>query len=187
MQITRRGLLIAGAALALFSCTRPRKKDDDAKEVEEVKEEATETEEEPQPEQIVDELTYYDVFRVDVREGILGDTVAHTLNTVDFSDSYAMLSPDGTFNFEIKGVVYNGKISLGRQTKHLYSGQDTEVTQLLFDGKDDTTVGSVLISGYYYANLQHILIEMVTDVDGKMTFMTYYLWEHVDYDEESEE
>lgn len=137
------------------------------------------TQDADKPTQIVDETTYYDVFRCDWRDGILGDVTVYTANTTDFSDSYAILQPDGTFNFVINGVVYNGKISLGRETSHLYSGNsNAKVTQLLFDGKEDTTVGDVLISGYTVDG--YLLIEMITTVDNKTVIATFYLWKHID-------
>ena len=137
------------------------------------------TQDADKPTQIVDETTYYDVFRCDWRDGILGDVTVYTANTTDFSDSYAILQPDGTFNFVINDVVYNGSISLGGQTHHLYSGNsDATVTQLLFNGKDDATVGSVLIQGYTVDD--YLLIEMITDVDKKTVFATFYLWKHID-------
>ena len=137
------------------------------------------TQDADKPTQIVDETTYYDVFRCDWRDGILGDVTVYTANTTDFSDSYAILQPDGTFNFVINDVVYNGSISLGGQTHHLYSGNsDATVTQLLFNGKDDTTVGNVLIQGYTVEG--YLLIEMTTRVDNKTVIATFYLWKHID-------
>lgn len=165
MKLTRREFMTVGAMLALSGCGGGSKKDDGA--VEEA--------EESEPEPIVDEPTNYDVFRADVKKGLLGDVEGYTSNTMDFSGSYATLQPDGTFNFDIAGVVYNGTISLGDKTKHLYSGQDAEVTRLLFDGKTDTTVGSVLVEGYTVDD--YLLIEMTAKIDGEQNFITYYLWE----------
>lgn len=174
MKLTRREFLAVGAALALSACGGGSS-DSDSKESEKQEEPEQEA---PEQVQIVDKTTYYDVFRVDWQEGVTGEVVAYTSNTMDFSDSYAVLEPDGTFNFDINGVPYNGTISLGNKTTHLYSGNDTEVTQLLFDGNTDTTVGSVLIQGYYVETDKFPLIEMITDVDGKQVFATFYLWEH---------
>ncbi len=172
MKLTRREFLAVGASLVLSGCGGSGS------------DEATESEEaEPEEESArlieVADTTYYDVFRCDWQEGLFGDVVLYTPDNMDFSNSYAALSPDGTFNFEINGVPYNGSISLGDKTKHLYSGDsNAEVTKLLFDGKEDTTVGSVLIQGYYVDN--YILIEMTTDVDDKTVIATFYLMEHVD-------
>ena len=147
-----------------------------ATEEEQPKEEAPK--EEP-AQQIVTEQTHYDVFRCDVRHGVLGDTEAVTNNTVDFSQDYADLSPDGSFSFSIQGVSYTTKISLGEKDHHLYSGtENAEVTRILFDGKKDVTIGDVIVEGYYVDN--YILLEMVTQVDHKTTFMTFYLQKHVD-------
>lgn len=170
MELSRRAFLAIGALLALSGCGGSNKEDK--------KKEKKDEEPETEPEPIVTETTYYDVFRCDWKEGILGDVVVYTIDNMDFSDSYAVLQPDGTFSFEINGVPYNGTISLGKKTHHLYSGQDSEVTQLLFDGKDDTTVGSVLIQGYYVD--EYPLIEMTTGVEGKQVFATFYLWKHID-------
>ena len=175
MKLTRRAFLAVGAALGLAACGggSDQADTDTDSEVEETAEEVAEVE------PIVTETTYYDVFRLDWKEGLFGDVEVYTINTMDFSDSYAVLSPDGTFSFEINGVPYNGSISRGKETTHLYSGQDSKVTQLLFDGRDDATVGSVLIQGYYVESDGYPLIEMVTSVDGKQVYATFYLWEHV--------
>ena len=173
MNLTRRAFLAAGASLALAACGGSS----DAEKAEAPEQEAVEPEEEA-PAQIVNKTTYYDVFRVDWRKGPFGDVEVYTANTMDFSGFYAGLEPDGTFSFDINGVPYNGSISLGKQTTHLYSGSDTEVTQLLFDGRDDATVGSVLIQGYTVDG--YILVEMITKVDGDQVYATFYLWEHQD-------
>ena len=165
MRLTRREFMTVGAMLALSGCGGGSKKDDDEP-----------VEDEPEPEQIVDETTYYEVFHIDVKKGVLGNVESYTADTMDVSDSYAIIQPDGTFNFDLSGVVYNGSISLGDKTKHFYSGiEDAEVTQLLFDGARDTTVGSVLVEGYTVDD--YLLIEMTAQVDGETNFMTYYLWE----------
>ena len=192
MDLTRRGFLLL-SLLTLSGCGGSKKDDDKdkdekgkkkskkSKKKQETKNKETEKTEEKkeEPKQIVDETTYYDVFRCDWKEGVLGDVEVYTQNTQDFSDSYAVLDPDGTFNFEINGVPYNGHIELGEKTHHLYSGiEDAEVTQLLFDGREDTTVGAVLIQGYYVD--EYPLIEMITQMDGKTVFATFYLWKHVD-------
>lgn len=177
MKLTRREFLAVGASLALSACGGSGDSDTEPSEQEE---EAEPEPEAPEQAQIVEDTTYYDVFRVDWKEGLFGDVEAYTSNTTDFSDSYAILQPDGLFSFEINGVPYNGSISLGNKTTHLYSGTDAEVTQLLFDGNDDTTVGSVLVQGYYVNDDKNLLIELTTDVDGKQVFATYYLWEHKD-------
>ena len=146
------------------------------------KEEEKQEEEKPKEEpaqQIVTEQTRYDVFRCDYREGMFGKPQMVTQNTVDFSQDYADLSPDGSFSFSIQGVSYTTKISLGEKTKHLYSGdQEAEVTQLLFDGKDHAEVRDVYLEGYYVDD--YILLDMDTKVDGKNMYMTFYLWKHVD-------
>ena len=173
MKLIRREFFAIGAMLALSGCGS-------SSGSKEKQEDATDPEQEQSEKLIeVDETTYYDVFRCDYQEGLFGDVTVYTSNTMDFGDSYAVLEPDGTFNFNINGVPYNGKISLGKETTHLYSGDsDAKVTQILFDGKVDTTVGSVLIQGYYVDG--YPLIEMITDVDGKQVFATFYLWKHVD-------
>lgn len=108
----------------------------------------------------------------------MGDVTVYTVNNMDFSGSYGVLQPDGTFNCEINGVPYNGVISLGKETTHLYSGQeDAKVTQLLFDGKSDATVGDVLIAGYAVDGV--LLIEMTTQVDKKTVMATFYLFESI--------
>jgi len=174
MQITRRGLLIAGAALALFSCTRPRKKDDDAKEVEEVKEEAAETEEEPQPEQIVDELTNYVVYRVDIKHGITGTYEAMTENTQDFGGSYAVITPDSNFSFDINGVPFSGSVSVGEDTKTLYSGvEDYPAKRLLVNGNKFGNVGTVDFEVFLVDS--DILVDMTTSDDDGMVFANFYL------------
>lgn len=150
-------------------------------EKQEVKKEEEKPKEEP-AQQIVTEQTRYDVFRCDYREGMFGKPQMVTQNTVDFSQDYADLSPDGSFSFSIQGVSYTTKISLGKKTKHLYSGdQEAEVTQLLFDGKDYAEVRDVYLEGYYVDD--YILLDMVTKVDGKKMYMTFYLWKHVEQQE----
>lgn len=182
-------------AISVGACgksTSSKKSEDTSAKIEQTEEQSKEesaekteekpTEEAPKEEpaqQIVTEQTHYDVFRCDYREGVLGDTQVMTINTTDFSQDYADLSPDGSFSFNIEGVSYTTKISLGDKTTHLYSGTEgAEVTRILFDGEKTVTVGSVDIEGFYVDN--YILLEMVTQVNKKTTFATFYLWEHVD-------
>ena len=167
---------LAGGKKSDDTSAKTEQTEQKAKEEEKPKEEAPK--EEP-AQQIVTEQTHYDVFRCDYREGMFGEPQMVTQNTVDFSQDYADLSPDGSFSFSIQGVSYTTKISLGEKTKHLYSGdQEAEVTQLLFDGKDYAEVRDVYLEGYYVDD--YILLDMVTKVDGKKMYMTFYLWEHVD-------
>ena len=177
-------LVLAGGVVSVFG---PKKSDDTSAKTEKTEQKAAEEEqkteekskeeapkEEP-AQQIVTEQTHYEVFRCDVRRGVFGDTEAVTNNTVDFSQDYADLSPDGSFSFNIEGVSYTTKISLGEKDHHLYGGdEDAEVTRILFDGKQDISVGDVVVEGYYVDD--YILLEMVTQVDKKTTFMTFYLW-----------
>lgn len=197
MKLTRREFLSIGVSLALAGCGKSGVEEEAPKTIEnnstidKVKANTagpeTDAEEEPEPqpspesteEHIVEETTYYDVFRADMREGIFGDVEVYTIDTADFSDYYAVLNPDGTFSFDIYGVNYNGSIELGETTKHLYSGiEDSEVTRVLFDGTDTATVGTVDIEGFYVDN--YFLIELMATVDGEFNDITFYLWKHVD-------
>lgn len=185
---TASALCLAISLGACGSSSKPKSSESSSEKTEQVeekpKEETVEKKEEEAPkeepaQQIVAEQTHYDVFRCDYREGVLGDTQVFTQNTTDFSQDYADLSPDGSFSFSIEGVSYTTKISLGDKDHHLYSGNESaEVTRILLDGQKTATVGSVDIEGYYVDN--YILLEMVTQVNHKTTFATYYLSKHVD-------
>lgn len=191
MRFTRREFVGLSAMFALSGCSSSKtetKKDEKEEEpkIEESKQEKPKEEqkqEEPkqeeQPQQIVTELTEYEVFRVDMRRGITGDVEVLTQNTTDFSGYYAILDPDNRFEMHIYDHDYNGHISLGDKTKHLYSGMDDyEVTRILFDGEQYANVGDTDIEGFYVDN--YILIDMVLQVEGKTTFMTFYLWKKVE-------
>ena len=191
LKVVAVGFLVLAVVGLVASVLDPRKPDSSSTKTEQTeqqpKEEEKKAEEKPKEEapkeepaqQIVTEQTRYDVFRCDVKHGVLGDTVGVTNNTVDFSQDYADLSPDGSFSFSIQGVSYTTKISLGEKDHHTYSGiENYEVTRILFDGKDDITIGDVIVEGYYVDD--YILLEMITQVDHKTTFMTFYLWKHVD-------
>ena len=184
MELTRRGFLLL-SLLTLGGCgdSSSSKKDEDEGEKESKKKSKKgkkskkKQEEEKEPRQIVDETTYYEVFRCDWKEGVLGDVEVYVKDSYDFGDSYAMLDPDGTFNFEINGVPYNGHIELDGKAKHLYSGvKDYEFDRILFDGKEYGNVGTVDFEGFYEPNEGYILIDMTTSVDGKFTSATFYLW-----------
>lgn len=182
MQLTRRGFVALGLTLALSGCGGSKKDEDKGEKKQSKKkkqEKKEEKKEEPKP--IVDEQTTYEVFRCDWRSGVLGDVEVYTKDSEDFGGSYAILDPDGTFSFEINGVPYNGHVELGDKATHLYSGiEDYELTRILFDGKKYGNVGSVDFEGFYEESEGYILIDMTTDVDGKYTSATYYLWKHVD-------
>ena len=179
-----------GLALTLNGCGGKSTNDDGGKEDEEKKEskkskkkkkEEKKKEEQAEPRQIVDETTIYEVFRCDWKSGVLGDVEVYVKDSYDFGDSYAILDPDGTFNFVINGVTYNGHIELGDKAKHLYSGmKDAELTRILFEGKEYGNVGTVDFEGFYVEDGGYILIDMTTSVDGTFTSATYYLWKHVD-------
>lgn len=129
---------------------------------------------EPEPEPVVAETTNFEVYRADVQEGVLGTPEMVSELTYDFSGDYAIMQPDGLFSFEIQGVPYNGKVSRGKETTHLYSGiKDYPATEMLFDGRSDDEVGNVLVSGYFVDDQLQVLL--TTDIDGTWTQACFYL------------
>ena len=167
MRLTRRAFLMAGVSLALAGCGGGS---DDAKtdDEDEVHEEAT------QPDPIVAETTNFVVYRCDLKHGITGTFEAITENTQDFSDSYAIVTPEGNISFEINGVVYNGTIERGKETTTLYSGvEDYPATKLLLDGKEYGNVGTVDFEAFLVD--ADLLIDMTTSDDDGMVFANFYL------------
>lgn len=129
---------------------------------------------EPEPEPVVAETTNFEVYRADVQEGVLGTPEMVSELTYDFSGDYAIMQPDGLFSFEIQGVPYNGKVSRGKETTHLYSGiKDYPATEMLFDGRSDDEVGNVLVSGYFVDDQLQVLL--TTGIDGTWTQACFYL------------
>lgn len=162
MELTRRQLLAMATALALSGCGGS---DEDPGPVKDP---------EPEPEPIVAETTNYEAYRADVQRGITGTPEMVSELTHDFGADYAILQPDGLFSFEVNGVPYNGTVSRGRETTHLYGGvSDYPATQLLFDGRDDATVGSVGVSGFLVDD--QLQIVLTTTVDGTWTQACFYL------------
>lgn len=163
MNLTRRAFLAAGASLALAACGGKSSNEAAAPAMEELA-----------PEPVVAEITNYSVYRCDLRRGITGDFEAFTENTQDFSGFYASITPEGNLSFDINGVVFNGTVERGKQTKTLYSGiEDCEATQLLIDGRDYGNVGTVDFEAYLVDS--DLLIDMTTSDDEGMVFANFYL------------
>jgi hypothetical protein len=135
---------------------------------------SSEKEQEPEPEPVVAATTNYEVYRADVQQGVTGTPQMVSELTYDYSSDFAILQPDGAFSFEIQGVPYNGKVSRGRETTHLYSGiEDYPATEMLFEGRGDAEVGSVLVSGYFVDDQLQVLL--TTGIDGTWTQACFYL------------
>jgi hypothetical protein len=164
MKLTRRAFLAVAASTMLVACGGGKKETEEAEVVEEPAE----------VEPVVTELTNYAVYRCDYKRGILGDFEAITENTQDFSAFYATITPEGNLSFDINGVVFNGTVERGKQTKTLYSGiEDCEATQLMIDGRDHGNVGTVDFEMYLVDN--DVLVDMTTSDDEGMIFANFYL------------
>ena len=198
MKLTRREFFAVGTALALSACggsgdEAPVEEEKKSAKTKDVKTSDVKTSDKSKTDESADDLedateeddssnlievsdtTYYEVFRVDMRKGFLGDVEVYTQNTTDFGDYYAILYPDGTFNLCVFDHVYNGTISLGGPDHHLYSGMDdADVTRILFDGEKEANVGDTDIEGFYVDG--YILIRLPVTIDGTFTDMTFYFW-----------
>lgn len=165
MKLTRRSFLAIGATLALAACGGGEDNDTTDAEMKEA---------ESEPEPVVTETTNFAVYRCDLRHGITGDFEAITENTQDFSDSYAIITPEGNLSFEINGVTFNGTVERGDDAKTLYSGiEDYAATQLLIDGREYGNVGTVDFEAYLVD--ADLLIDMTTSDDDGMVFANFYL------------
>ena len=122
---------------------------------------------------VVDKETHYEVTRVDVRRGILGNTVALDGGSEQYAGWGATMLPDGTLSFDINGVAYTTKATKGEKVEHTYSGQTQKITQLLLDGKTSQMVGSVEVEAYAVDG--SLLIDLTGQEDGKRTRHTFYL------------
>lgn len=165
MKLTRRSFLAIGATLALAACGGGEDNGTTDAEMKEA---------ESEPEPVVTETTNFAVYRCDLRHGITGDFEAITENTQDFSDSYAIITPEGNLSFEINGVTFNGTVERGDDAKTLYSGiEDYAATQLLIDGREYGNVGTVDFEAYLVD--AELLIDMTTSDDDGMVFANFYL------------
>jgi len=117
--------------------------------------------------------TRYEVTRVDVRRGALGDTVALDGGSEQYAAYTAEMKADGTLTFDIYGVQLTAKATKGDEANHVYSGQETKVTQLKLDGEDSKTVGNVFVSVFQVD--EGLLVDLTGREDGQLTCYTFYL------------
>lgn len=174
MKLSRREFFALGAALTLAACGGSRDTEEDHAD------ESPEAEVAPEvaPEPLVDEQTTYEVFRVDIQHGVGGEVEVLT-DAALFDGFYAELSPDGTFNFDINGVVFNGALTdSGKTMRHSYSGGTYDVEQLLLNGETFANVGTVDFEAYAIDG--YILVDMNTTVDGEWQDWMFYLWKKTD-------
>ena len=174
MKLSRREFFALGASLTLSACGGSHDNSDDHAD------ESPESEATPEvaPEPLVDEQTAYEVFRVDIQHGVGGEVEVLTDESL-FDGFYAELSPDGTFNFDINGVVFNGTLTdSGETVRHAYSGGTYDVEQLLLNGETFANVGTVDFEAYAVDG--YILVDMNTTVDGEWQDWMFYLWEKMD-------
>ena len=117
--------------------------------------------------------TTYEVTRVDVRRGALGDTVALDGGSEQYAAYTADMKADGTLTFDIYGVQLTAKATRGDEANHIYSGQETKVTQLKLDGENSKTVGTVFVSVFQVD--EGLLVDLTGREDGQLTTYTFYL------------
>ena len=116
----------------------------------------------------------YEISRVDIKKGILGDWVGSSPEAEGMVGDYVILDEDGHFNAVFAGVGFNTTYSVGMETTVHYSGQDNYPAVEL--KLDNDSVGSLNVEAYIVAGYPYIILGTQTD-DGLLQAGCYFVFE----------